>query len=92
MAVLRIEHQVTDFDAWKAAFDADPLDRVGRGVRRYRILRRADDPNHVMVDLDFDTVGEAEGLLAALRALWGQVDVMHDPSGLVVEEVESVEL
>jgi hypothetical protein len=28
-------------------------------VRRYRILRASDDPNYVMIDLEFDSASEA---------------------------------
>ncbi len=48
MHILRIEHQVPDYDAWKEAFDSDPIGRERSGVRRYHILRATDDPNYVM--------------------------------------------
>jgi hypothetical protein len=67
MYTLRIEYPIPDYDAWKAAFDRDVLDRKGSGVRRYRILRPTDDPNYVMIDLEFDDVSEAEAYLAALQ-------------------------
>ena len=67
MYVLKIEYPVAAYDAWKAAFDRDLLDREGSGVRRYRVLRPTDDPNYVMIDLDFDEAGEAELYLAALQ-------------------------
>jgi hypothetical protein len=51
---LRIEHTVSDFDSWKAAFDSDPIGRQKSGVRRYHILRPTDDPNYVMINLEFD--------------------------------------
>jgi hypothetical protein len=80
MLTLRIEHQVADFDAWKQAFESDPVGRERSGVRRYSISRVVDDPNYVMIDLDFDSRSEAEGLLAAMRDVWGVVE----PAGLVV--------
>jgi hypothetical protein len=67
MYILRIEYPVADYDAWKAAFDRDLLDRQGSGVRRNRVLRPTDDPNYVMIDLDFDDASEAESYLSALR-------------------------
>ena len=39
MHILRIEHPVPDYDAWKEAFDSNPISREHSGVRRYRILR-----------------------------------------------------
>ena len=46
MTVLRVEHPITDYDTWKSAFDRDPADRKGSGVRRYRIYRPVDDPRY----------------------------------------------
>lgn len=86
MVTLRIQHSVPTFDAWKRAFDADPVDRKGGGVRRYSIHRCVSEPNFVMIDLEFDTVVEAEALLEKLRVLWsgaGQA-VMRNPQAWVV--------
>lgn len=89
MPILQIEHAVPSYDAWKAAFDSDPVGRERSGVRRYRILRPTDDPNYVMIELDFDSADEAEAFHAALRDLWSRVDVAQDPRGRILEAVES---
>lgn len=74
MPILRIEHPVPDFDAWKAAFDSDPLDRKGSGVRSYRIQRPVDDPGYVIVDLEFDSRAEAQEMRDALVEMWRRVE------------------
>jgi hypothetical protein len=89
MHVLRIEHGVRDFDAWKKAFDSDPIGREAGGVRRYRVLRAADDPNHALIDLEFDNAATAEAFLGALRQLWGRVEGLTAPTGRIAEVVES---
>ncbi len=91
MYILRIEHSVPDYDAWKEAFDSDPIGRERSGVRRYRILRPTDDPNYVMIDLEFDSASEAEAAHAALRELWGRVDVVRSPQARILEALESKE-
>ena len=93
MYILRIEHPVLDFDGWKKAFDSDPVDREKSGVRRYRVLRPIDDANYIMIDLEFDTVNQAETLLAAMRDVWGRVQgkIVMDPQTRIVEMVESKE-
>lgn len=93
MPILRIEHSVPDFDGWKRAFDRDPVDRKKSGVRRYHVLRSIDDPNYVMIDLEFDTQSEAEALLAAMREVWSRVQgkVVLDPQARIVETVETKE-
>jgi len=64
--ILRIEHPVADYDAWKAAFDSDPIGRERSGVRRYRVMRTTHDPSQVTIDLEFDSLGEAEAVKEAL--------------------------
>ena len=91
MHVLRVEHAVTDYDEWKKAFDSDPIGRKKAGVLGYRILRAADDPNHVMIDLEFDSAAESDRMHEALRELWPRVDVMRDPQARTAEVVESEE-
>lgn len=62
-------------------------------MRCHRILRPTDDPNYVMVDLEFDSPGEAEAMHDALRELWSRVEgtVMMNPRARVVEVTESEE-
>ena len=94
MPIVRIEHAVPSFEGWKQAFDRDPADRKGSGVRRYRIFRLGDDPNFVMVDLEFDDLNQAEAFLAKMRRIWdgpGKA-VMKDPRGRIAEHVESKDL
>ena len=89
MHVLRIEHGVRDFDAWKQAFDSDPIGREAGGVRRgYRVLRADDDPNHALIDLEFDDPSTAEAFLGSLRQLWGRVEGLTEPKARIVEVVE----
>lgn len=94
MPTLRIEHSVPDYDGWKRAFDDDPADRKGHGVRRYEVFRSVEDPNYVMIDLEFETQREAEDLLETMRGIWagpGEA-VMRNPQARIVETVERAEL
>jgi hypothetical protein len=72
MPILQIEHGVRDYDAWKQAFDSDPVGREEGGVRSYRVLRATDDPNAVVIELEFDGATEAESFREKLRGLWSQ--------------------
>lgn len=91
MSILRIQHSVPNFEGWKRAFDSDPLDRRGSGVRRYHVYRCVTDPNFVMVDLEFDTATEAERLLERLRQVWAGPGgaVMRNPEAWILDSVES---
>lgn len=94
MTIVRIEHAVPDFARWKQAFDSDPANRRGSGVRRFQILRAVDDPNYVMIDLEFDSRDEAEAFLGKMQGIWegpGK-SVMQKPVWRIVERVEKNEL
>jgi hypothetical protein len=90
MYVLRIEYSVPDFEQWKQVFDGDPADRKGSGVRGYEILRSAADPNHVMLNLQFDAVDQAEAFLASVRQVWERMgkDTVRNPQAHIAEHVE----
>jgi hypothetical protein len=94
--VLRIEHTVGNFDSWKAAFDSDPIGRQKLGVRSYRILRPTNDPNYVMIDLEFDDLKEAEDFRSELRNLWDREEaqkvlLMENFKVRIVEQLEAKE-
>lgn len=94
MHILRIEHRVPEFGAWKKAFDSNPLHRRRAGVRRYRVMRPIDDSSYAMIDLEFERLEDAEAMLASLRRLWGEVEgkLMEDGKAQIVDVLESVEL
>ena len=94
MPIVRIERSVPNFEKWKQVFDSDPADRRGSGVRRYQILRLQEEPNHVMIDLEFGSTGEAETFLRTMQRIWGGPGkaVMQNPSGRIADVVEVKEL
>lgn len=94
MPIVRIEHAVPNFEKWKQAFDSDPVDRKGSGVRRYQVFRAHDDPNYVMIDLEFDNQGKAEEFLRTMERVWigaGKA-VMQNPRSRIADRVEAIEL
>ena len=90
MIVLQIEHPVPDYNNWKKAFDNDPVNRKQSGVKRHKIFRQADNPNYLIIELEFDTLDEAKKLLAALQPLWKQVEgkIMTGPKARIIEMTE----
>ena len=95
MPTLQLEHRIRDFAMWKAAFDRDPLDRRALGVRRHRVFRPLDDPNYVVVELEFDSDAEAHACTDALRELWtsrrAAPALLGSPRVRIVETVEDRE-
>ena len=64
MAVVRIEHSVHGL----RSLERGVRQRSCRSIRHqafvaYRVLRGADDPDYVMIDLEFGTVEEARALV-----------------------------
>lgn len=94
MFILQIEHPVPNFEGWKKAFESDPIGRKAAGVQRYRIMRPADNPTHVLIDLEFSSRDMAEAMLNSLRKLWINVEgkVMMNPQTRIMELLESAEL
>ena len=67
MTTLHIEHAISDFDRWLAAFERFADARTQAGVRAQRVQRPVDDPNYVVIDLDFDTIDAAQHFLGFLQ-------------------------
>jgi hypothetical protein len=59
MVTLHIEHPITDYDTWRAAFDAFGDARRGAGVVAERIACSVGEPPYIVVGLDFDTAEHA---------------------------------
>ncbi len=89
MSTLRIEHPITDFATWAAAFDRFDDARRDAGVRSHRVLRPVDDPCYVAVDLEFDTDEEALAFRTFLQTVvWANPDnapaLEGDPHAVVL--------
>jgi hypothetical protein len=91
MIILQIEHPVPDYKSWKAAFERDPVDRKGSGVRRYSVLRLTDDPNYIIINLEFDNLADANATLDKLHSLWKNVEgkIIFSPKTRILELLEA---
>lgn len=78
---------VGDYDTWRPMFDQDrPGAREKAKVQR--VFRRVDDPNHVFVFLEFESVEDAEEARQRLEVS-GVLDRFEDKHGPnVVEEAD----
>ena len=75
MATLHIEHGISDFATWKRAFDGFADRRVQAGVTAQRIHQPEGDPHYVVLQLDFPTVGQAQGFKQFLETkIWTTPD------------------
>ena len=68
MATLHIEHGITDFTTWKAAFDRVADGRREAGVTAHRIHQPHDDAAYVVLQLDFPSVEQAQAFRTFLES------------------------
>jgi hypothetical protein len=92
MATLHIQHPITDFETWTAAFDRFADARREAGVRAQRVQRPVDDPKFVVIDLDFDSAAEAQSFRAFLTTqVWANPEnspgLAGTPEAMVLEPV-----
>lgn len=59
-ATLHIEHPISDLKTWLEAFGKFAEARQKGGVRAHRIYKPLEDDKYIVIDLDFDTIDEAE--------------------------------
>lgn len=74
MITLRIEHKISNFDGWKKAFDSDPINRKKSGVIRYRIYQPVANPESVIIELDFDSLEQAQTAQTALKNIFPNIE------------------
>jgi hypothetical protein len=94
MIIVQIEHEVSNFEGWKKAFDSDPIDRKKAGVRRYSIFHLQENPNHIVIDLEFDNLPDAENTSSMLRKMWGRIDktLLINPTVRILHRVDQQEI
>jgi hypothetical protein len=94
MSTLHIEHPISDFTTWKAAFDRFAPVRLQSGVRGHRIQRPVNDPRYIVLDLDFDSAAKAAAFLELLETrVWSSQEnspaLAGDRRTAILEPVES---
>lgn len=84
--VLLVEYRVEDYAGWKVVFDRDPIGRRSHGVSGHRIYQDSDDPNHLMLSLEFDSVEQAKAFVDELQPAW---EISGAGRAWVLREAES---
>jgi hypothetical protein len=60
VAMLLLNLEVEDYDAWKPNFDGDPAGRRESGATSHRTARAVDNPNDVFIRVEFPSVDRAK--------------------------------
>jgi heme-degrading monooxygenase HmoA len=91
MPYLLVRHKVEDYERWKPVFDHDHgATRARRGSKGGRILRNADDPNELVILLEWDNLENAQRFANAddLKDAMQRAGVVDQPDVYFLEEVE----
>lgn len=71
-ATLHIEHEITDYPTWKAAFDRFAEARRRGGVIAHRVRLLENDAHQIVIDLDFSSADRAHAFSTFLHdSVWG---------------------
>jgi heme-degrading monooxygenase HmoA len=91
MYVLAINHQVEDYDRWKAVFDTLPPKDGGASF--HRINRDVDNPNVITVVAGWANADDARAFTQNpdLKEAMGRAGVTSSPRFELYEEVEAVQ-
>jgi hypothetical protein len=91
--IVLVHHRVRDSASWKPVFDEQgSLIRKRHGVIRHSLYRSLDDPNDVVVSLEFPTEERARSFASgpALKDEMAQAGVQGEPTVTFCDEVEAV--
>jgi len=85
-----IVHDVADYPAWKAIFDAAAAIRRDAGERSYQVLRSVDDPNRIVHFSVWTSTDAARAFFESprLQQIRGEAGV-EAPEFLYLEHIES---
>ena len=81
MAYILVRHKVQDFADWKPGFDAHATARGASGSKGGLVFRNADDPNEVVILLEWDDLEKARQFAQSdeLREKMQEVGVVDQP-------------
>lgn len=60
MTVLAVRHTVADYATWQTGYDNHAASRKEHGAVRDQVLQSVDDPNNLLVLIEFGSMADAE--------------------------------
>jgi heme-degrading monooxygenase HmoA len=90
MPYLLVQLKVQDFARWKAVFDEHGSMRGASGSKGGHVFQSADDPNAVVVVLEWDDLSKAREFIqsADLRQAMERSGVIDQPGIYFLEQVD----
>ena len=94
MAILHIEHAITDLQTWLGAFAKFEEARRSAGVRAQQVRQPIDDEHYIYVSLEFDSVDEAGAFKSFLETkVWSSSEaspaLTGTPTARVLTDVDT---
>ena len=91
MPYLLIRHKVQDYATWKSVFDEHGDARKAAGSKGGYLLRSADDPNELVIMLEWDDLGKARQFVesAELRQAMERAGVAGPPDIHFLEQIDT---
>ena len=91
MPYVLIRHKVQDYAAWKAVFDEHGSARQGAGSKGGWLFRSADDPNELVVILEWDDLNNARQFVGSddLRQAMERAGVADQPNIYFLDQVDT---
>jgi len=88
MAHLLVIENVESFARWKQAFDSHVATREASGCKGGHIFQNADDPNNIVILLEWDDVAQARAFagLDSLREAMQRGGIVGAPEVLILQE------
>jgi hypothetical protein len=86
-----VKYKVADYARWKPIFDADGANRQAGGSKGGQLFRSADDPNEVIMLLEWDLEQARQySQSEELRARMQEAGVLGPPDFYFLEEIEQL--
>lgn len=89
MSFMLTRIHVDDYEAWKPIFDSDPPG-ARKAAKGHRILRSAEDPNDLFIQVEFGSSEEARTARERLLASGVLDRVKLEAGPAIAEEAETV--
>ncbi|MBN1562274.1 MAG: antibiotic biosynthesis monooxygenase [Anaerolineae bacterium] len=88
MAHLLIVHDVEDYAQWRTIFERHDDMRQASGCEAYQLFRDADNPNHVVILFEWDSVANARQFAESddLRQAMQKAGVVSRPQAYFLNE------
>lgn len=97
MTTLHIEHEISDYDTWRAAFDRFEPFRADAGVVAHHIFRPIDDDRYVVIQLELPDPDRAAAFLEILRTqVWASRErspaLRGEPRTVILESADHADV